>query len=212
MRKRAWNFIDLTGQSFERLTVIKLIEKENGIHWFCECECGGNTTTTGNKLKSGHTKSCGCIKSELTIKRNTTHGLYYHPLRGVHNTMKQRCTNPEVGMYYRYGARGISVCKEWDNFIDFYTWANNNGYKKGLTIDRIENDGNYEPSNCQWITIEDNIRKNAKLSPDDKLSIVILYLDSRIKVRDIALQFNIDESRIYQILQENKIKYRRKNV
>jgi hypothetical protein len=80
MRKRAHNFIDLTGQKFGRLTVVTLVEVDYGIKWFCVCDCGNNTTTSAAKLKSGHTKSCGCILSEKTSARNTTHGLYRHPL------------------------------------------------------------------------------------------------------------------------------------
>lgn len=148
-------------------------------------------------------------KSCQVIARNTTHGLWNHPLRGVHNTMKQRCTNPNAISYPAYGARGISVCKEWHQLKPFYDWAMANGYKEGLTIDRIDNDGNYEPSNCQWITLKENQQKEAKIQPKDRQDIIKLYLDSIVKVKDIATMFNIDKSRIYQILKEENIKKRR---
>ena len=212
MRKRAHNFIDLIGQKFGRLTVVSLIEVDCGIKWFCVCDCGHNATTSAAKLKSGHTKSCGCILSEKTSARNTTHGLYRHPLRGVHNTMIQRCTNPNTNMYYRYGERGITVCKQWFKFLDFYNWAISNGYKQGLTIDRRDNDGNYCPDNCQWIPLADNIAKNAKLSKDDKENILNLYLSTSIPVNKIAKEFDIDESRIYQLLKEKNITKRRYNL
>ena len=163
------------------------------------------------ETRIGRVYDCFTVcKSCKTKARNFKHGLYDHPLRGVHNTMKQRCTNKNTLMFKSYGARGIEVCKEWSEFKDFYTWAINNGYRKGLSIDRIDNNGNYEPLNCQWITIQENIKKEAKLKPLDIDNMIDMYLnDKNTAVKDIAIKFNIDKSRIYQILKEKQIKIRR---
>lgn len=167
------------------------------------CEiCKKERETRINRVKDSFTVCKDCqIKT-----RNFKHGLHSHPLRGVHNTMKQRCTNPNTRMYYRYGNRGITVCEEWNNFKPFYDWAIGNGYKYGLTIDRINNDGNYEPDNCQWITLEENISKNAKLSKDDVNAICETYLNINITQKELAFKYGIDISRIGQILKENNIK------
>lgn len=82
----------------------------------------------------------------------TTHGLCYHPLYTVHQSMIRRCYSPKFINYYNYGGRGITVCDEWKDFLNFYKWAITNGYEKGLSIDRVNNNGNYEPSNCKWST------------------------------------------------------------
>lgn len=166
------------------------------------CEvCKQERETRISRVKDSYT---ACRECQIKA-RNFKHGLHGHPLRGVHNTMKQRCSNKNTNMYYRYGARGITVCKEWDEFKPFYDWAINNGYKDGLTIDRINNDGNYEPNNCQWITLEENISKNAKLSKNDIDSICKIYLQSNITQKELAFKYRIDISRVGQILKENNI-------
>ena len=103
-------------------------------------------------INAGIIKSCRCKTVERFIKYNTTHGLYKHPLRYIYGSMIQRCFNPNSPNFKHYGGRGISVCLEWKNsFISFYEWAVNNGYSKGLVIDRENNDLSYSPSNCRWI-------------------------------------------------------------
>ena len=167
------------------------------------CEiCKQERETRISRVKDSFTI---CAKCQIKA-RNFKHGLHGHPLRGVHNTMKQRCINKNTNMYYRYGARGISVCKEWNEFKPFYDWAIENGYRQGLTIDRIDNDGNYEPSNCQWITLEENISKNAKLSKNDIDNICNIYKNENITQQKIAKMFDVDNSRIGQILKNANIK------
>ena len=163
-------------------------------------KCGNESNTRLERAKEKY-----ICKSCMLKERNTTHGLSSHPLKNVHNSMKQRCNNKKQLMYYRYGGRGIKVCDEWLKFENFYEWAIKNGYKEGLSIDRIDNDGEYSPKNCRWITIEENISRNAKLSKDNTCEIINMYKNRSNKVKDIASKFNIDISRIYQILQDKKI-------
>lgn len=120
------------------------------------CDCGNFTSAPCSTVKYGGTKSCGCYLRDATSIANTTHGLWSHPLHGVWTSMKQRCCNPKNIKYKNYGLKGVNVCNEWKEFINFYNWATTNGWKEGLQIDRINNDGNYEPSNCQFVTIAQN--------------------------------------------------------
>ena len=115
-----------------------------------------------NHLKSGKIKSCGCLNKQ----GNPKHGLRYTRLYRIWINMKTRCYNKNTNRYKDYGARGITICNEWRNdFMSFYNWSMNNGYDENLTIDRINNDKNYEPSNCRWITVKEqnrNKRNNIK--------------------------------------------------
>lgn len=147
---------NLIGIKFGRLTVLELLGKDSYSHniLYCQCKCGKFTEIRENNLRSGKTKSCGCKFQELVTK----HGLSKTPEYSIYNGMVQRCYNLKHKNYPDYGGRGISVWDKWRNdFKSFYDWCQENGYKKGLQIDRIDNDGNYCPENCRFVTCRENI-------------------------------------------------------
>lgn len=169
---------DLTGQRFGRLVVIRRegsTQRGQAI-WQCQCDCGCKTVVEGYALRSGNTKSCGCLHKELLSSRNRKHGKRHTRLYGVWLGMKERCYNPDHNRYQGYGGRGVTVCDEWfKSFQSFYDWAMANGYDENApygqcTIDRIDVDGNYCPKNCRWvdlITQRNNRTDNRKVTENE---------------------------------------------
>lgn len=149
---------DLTGQRFGYLEVLKRLENrmfpggQTAPQYLCKCACGNEVVVLGQQLVHGRATSCGCYRAEAARKKFTTHGLSNTRLSRIWRGMKDRCCNPKSKIYKHYGGRGITVCDEWkDSFESFYEWAMSNGYSDELSIDRINNDGNYEPLNCRWV-------------------------------------------------------------
>ncbi|NJL52685.1 MAG: AP2 domain-containing protein [Hydrococcus sp. SU_1_0] len=154
--------LDLTGQVYGRLTVIKEVEpyiSPNGnkaFRWLCKCECGTEKEIQLSNLRSGTTTSCGCYQKEKVAETKTTHGLRKHPLYKIWIAIKQRTTNPKCKAYPYYGGRGISMYEPWLNapelFIDYIESNLGDKLSSKYSIDRINNDGNYEPNNLRWAT------------------------------------------------------------
>lgn len=149
-RKVAHNFIDLTGQRFGRLVVIKKYgyNEGNSVLWECICDCGKSSVVAGRSLTTGATKSCGCLRKETTGDRRRTHGMTRTPTYSTWCAMHTRCNNQNSQDYKHYGGRGITICSEWLKFENF---LNDMGKKPmGLTIERINNDLGYFKANCRW--------------------------------------------------------------
>jgi len=145
-------FIDLTGRRFGRLVVLdRAPNHKKQVVWRCMCDCGTVREVQGGHLRAGKIVSCGCYQSDNSRRRATRHGKHGSKLYMVWLSMRQRCNNPNSRDYPHYGARGITVCAEWDDYATFERWALSNGYTPGLTIERNNVDGNYCPENCSWI-------------------------------------------------------------
>ena len=178
--------IDLTGQKFGKLTVLSRAEngKDRKSRWLCLCDCGNKKVVSGRYLRMGNTTSCGCFQREKARKvgkSNAVHGYSHSRLYVIWDGMLRRCNNQKAPRYSDYGGRGIRVCIEWEcDFMKFREWALSNGYGDELSLDRIDVNGNYEPSNCRWATSTEqanNSRSNRMLTFSGKTQTMKQWAD-----------------------------------
>ena len=161
---------DLTGQKFNKLTVVRRLKDKIykcgtvETRWLCCCDCGRETEVSGKNLKSGKVKSCGCLRGRKYNSSVVIDTADFNRIQNIRKLMISRCYNSKNKSFDIYGGRGIEVCREWrESLLAFYIWAKNHGYQANLTIDRIDVNGNYEPDNCRWITMfeqQSNKRNN----------------------------------------------------
>lgn len=180
---------DLTGQRFSKLIAIRFVRKsKKGDIWLCKCDCGKEVEVLKYNLIYGNTKSCGCLRVESNLK----HGLYKTRLYNIYRNMLGRCYVPSWVEYKNYGGRGIAMCDEWRNDISkFYNWAMANGYKDNLTIDRIDNNGNYQPSNCRWVTKKEQLNNTSR----NKFCVV---RGEKLTLAQIAEKYNINAGTLHK--------------
>lgn len=192
------NIIDLTGQRFGMLTVLKMSDKRVGrkTFWDCICDCGNTKTIRSDSLRGKEKKntiSCGCMKKQRLIENaglTNLHGMTNHPLYTRWNAMIQRCGNPKSHAFNSYGGRGIKVCEEWKDVNAFIEWSEKNGYAENLTIDRIDVNGNYEPSNCRWVPME--VQHYNK-----RTSVFVEYQGEKLTVMQWAKKLNIPQGVVW---------------
>lgn len=172
---------NMVGQKFGRLTVLDETNhrrKDGHKVYKCKCDCGVISYVASNCLVTGRTKSCGCLNHK---RFNVKHGKSDTKLYHVFKCMKERCYKKYNYNYKHYGGRGIKICDEWLNdFMNFYNWAIANGYNDNLTIDRINVNGNYEPSNCRWVDMKhqnNNKRNNVLLTHNGKTKTITQWSD-----------------------------------
>ena len=196
-------FIDLTGQKFGRLTVIERAKntKHGAARWRCKCKCGKETIVIGDELRKGATRSCGCLAKEVTSNRmkggiphNKTHGQTGTPIYKEWSEMKRRCFNSNDTSYHNYGARGITVCKRWrDSFEAFYEYVSKLPHfgEAGYTLNRIDNERDYEPNNVEWaddVTQANNRRNN----------VLVCYRGKQFTIAQLAKTYNLPYKKLYK--------------
>lgn len=153
---------DITGKKFGRLQVLEIGPKKTGqYNWWCLCDCGEKRLVAGGDLRSGHTRSCGCLKRDRTIETHTTHGKSRSPEFSIWRGIRKRCNTPTAHAFEHYGGRGIKICSRWDNFENFLADMGPRPTPKH-SVERIDHDGDYCPENCKWVIWDDqaNNRRN----------------------------------------------------
>lgn len=185
---------DLTNQRFGQLEVIELSEIRNKrSFWLCKCDCGNTKIVRSDALISHKTVSCGCLKKKqdvINMHIENQHGLTYHPAYSTWYNMMNRCYSKQNTYYDDYGGRGIKVCDEWHDVENFCKWADETGFKKPLTIERVDVNGNYEPSNCTWITMSEQMLNQRR-------TIRILYNGEIRPLLSVARELGLKDTTVH---------------
>ena len=195
--------IDLTGMRFGRLTATGQSERKSnvGALWECLCDCGRTTVVNSLKLRRGKTKSCGCYRDERIAAVSKTHGMSNKTRTyKTWKEMRQRCNNPNNDKWKWYGGRGIRICSRWDIFEAFLQDMGER--PEGMTLDRVDNDGDYEMSNCVWASHKDQTRKQLKNKLNME-SAESLRADrvAGMTYKALAAKYGIDQKTAYQCVQ-----------
>ena len=193
-----------TGDKYGYLTIIREIEKIGKARVvLCQCDCGSEKAFRLNQIVKGRVKSCGCRTREMIRQSRTTHGMPNKRLYNIWSNMRQRCSNPNSDDYPAYGGRSIAVCPEWLSFEEFYRWGISTGYAPNLSLDRIDNGGNYCPDNCRWATPTEqarNSRRNRAFTFQGEKKLLIEWAEvtgiecSRIRARIDRLGWSIEKT------------------
>jgi hypothetical protein len=185
---------NLVGNRYGRLIVVRRAENSphGSTRWLCKCDCGNECVVHSVSLKTGNTTSCGCFKRENAQKLYSTVRQKDKHLYSVWSGMKQRCFNKNSSSYHNYGGRGITMDSRWaENYETFYNWAIKAGYKRGLTIDRINNDGNYCEENCRFV--------DRQVQANNKRNVKTYTIDGKTQsLPDWCREYNIGYSLVYQ--------------
>lgn len=182
----------LIGHRVGRLTIIS---PADGGRYLCRCDCGNETLVLKSNLTREHTRSCGCLKREIVeAGAHTIHGGKCSRLYGIWKHIRQRCNNPRASNYHRYGGRGIRVCDKWNTFAMFRDWALSNGYDDSLSLDRIDNSGDYTPDNCRWATptTQANNRRSNRLFTYNGKTHTIAEWSRMLGMNQVRLRYHIE--------------------
>lgn len=190
------NAKDISGFRFGRLIVMEVSHSyrpnrhsATKLYWHCICDCGTRCVVHGASLRRGETQSCGCYMRDRCIETSTTHGLSYSTEFDIWNMMIQRCHNPRNQAFHNYGGRGISVCQDWrDSFEAFYSHVGPR--PKGHSIDRIDNDGNYEPGNVRWAT-------RSQQSQNRRKTVHVIYNGENVTLQELADRLGVQRTTMY---------------
>ena len=182
--------IDLTGQRFGRLVVLcEAGRKHKHPLWMCQCDCGEIHYCLSSSLRSGRTRSCGCLNREQR-SRNKTHGQSNTKLYHIYHAMRQRCYNENFPYYKYYGGRGVEICEEWQQFEPFRDWAMSHGYEDGLSIERKDVNKGYTPDNCEWIPM-------SQQASNRRTTVYVEWEGKRVTLMELSDRYFIERHVLY---------------
>lgn len=186
--------IDLSGERFGMLVAVSIAKRSSSstrVYWNCICDCGGKRIVSNDHLRNGDTTDCGCTRKH--ISHWNKHGMYNTRLYRIWSLMKERCYNSKRKEYPNYGGRGICVCEEWKESKQFIEWALKNGYSDELTLDRVDNNGDYCPDNCRWVSQKEQMRNT-------RSNHYVSFRDRTIPLTQLAEENGLTYAQLYKRL------------